>query len=530
MDLGRALSWTAERFPENVAVVADERSYTYREWDVRTNRLARAFGACGAGRGQRVVLAMANGEQHAAAHMAAQKLGALSTPLNVRFSVDELAYCLGDAEPAVVVTDDATSAVMREALDGLESPRDFTVLHAGEDPPADAEALEELAASQSASAPEAEVGESDASVMLYTSGTTGRPKGVPRTHRNEFSAALAHVVQARYGPGESTLGAMPMYHTMGLRSLLSMIVIGGTFVAMPVFKPERAVELIEAEKISSLYLVPTAFWALLQHGGLPEAGRSVTKLAYAGAAMTSSLTEELAEAVEPEVFVNHYGSTEVYTFSIEEDALARPDSAGRPGIHSRLRLVRAEAEERVGPDELVESGETGEIVVSLESDEAFAGYWRRPDADEKALREGWYFTGDLGFFGEDGRLRVAGRVDDMIITGGENVHPLEVEDALGRCPRVAEVAVAGVEHEKWGQEVTAFIVADDAAGAGETAMAVADWARESSGLTSYKRPRRVVVLEEIPKSPVGKILRRKLVAGEFEALADSSEAQEVPPR
>jgi 2-furoate---CoA ligase len=531
MDLRRALSWTAERFPGDVAVTTGERSWTYAEWEARTNRLARAFAARGAGRGDRIVLAMANGEQHAAAHMAAQKLGALSTPLNVRFAAGELSYCLSDAEPAVVVTDDTTTAVMRDALGRLEDG-DFALLHAGEDPPGDAEALEDLAAAQEDAPPEAEVGPDDASVMLYTSGTTGRPKGVPRTHRNEFSAALAHVVQARYGPGESTLGAMPMYHTMGLRSLLSMIVIGGKFVAMPAFKPSPALELIASERISSLYLVPTAFWALLQEGGLAEAGGSVTKLAYAGAAMTTSLTEELAEALDPDVFVNHYGATEVYTFSIEEDARARPDSAGRPGIHSRLRVVRADAEERVGPAEVVEPGETGEVAVSLESDEAFAGYWRRPDADEKALRDGWYFTGDLGFIGDDGRLRVAGRVDDMIITGGENVHPLEVEDAVGRCPQVAEVAVAGVDHEKWGQEVTAFVVATSEAGApADAASAVVEWTRDASGLTSYKRPRRVVVLDEIPKSPVGKILRRKLVAGEFEALADSGErAGEVGSR
>jgi 2-furoate---CoA ligase len=507
VNLGRTLAWTAERYPDRPAI-GGERSFTYAEWDVRTNRLARGLAGLGARRGERVALVMANGERLAAAHLAAQKLGACSTPLNTRFSAEELAYCIEDAGPAVLVSDDAIGELLDEALAKLDdAAKGFEHLRER-----DFEKLIESADSDAA--PGVEVSEDDPSVMLYTSGTTGQPKGVPRSHRAEWSAGVAHVVQARYAAGESTLGAMPMYHTMGLRSLVSMLVVGGKFVAMPAFKPEPALELIEREEISSLYLVPTAFWALTREGGLGEAAASVTKLAYAGAAMTSSLCEELVETLRPEVFVNHYGSTEVYTFTVEEDAAARPASAGRPGLFTRVRLVRADADERVGPDDEIEPGETGEVIASLDSEEAFAGYWQRPDADEKALRDGWYFTGDLGVVGDDGRFQVAGRVDDMIITGGENVHPLEVEDALGHCPSVAEVAVAGVEHERWGQEVTAFVVGEGEADPDE----IDAWVRSESGLSPYKRPKRVVIVSEIPKSPVGKILRRKLTAGEYEAL------------
>jgi 2-furoate---CoA ligase len=443
-------------------------------------------------------MVMSNGERLAAAHMAAQKLGACSTPINTRFSADELAYCIEDAAPAVLVSDEATSDLLSQALDKIDdSAKGFEHVYG--------DGFEQLIeAADSDDAPGAEVSEEDPSVMLYTSGTTGRPKGVPRSHRAEWAAGVAHVVQARYEAGESTLGAMPMYHTMGLRSLVSMMVVGGKFVAMPAFRPEPALELIEREEVSSLYLVPTAFWSLAREDGFADAARSVTKLAYAGAAMTSSLYEELAEALKPQVFINHYGSTEVYTFTID----------GRPGIFTRVRLVRADADERVGPDEVVEPGETGEVIASLDSEEAFAGYWERPDANEKALRDGWYFTGDLGVVGDDGGLEVAGRVDDMIITGGENVHPLEVEDALGRCPGVAEVAVAGVEHERWGQEVTAFVVGED----GAKPEQIEEWVKGDSGLSPYKRPKRVVLVSEIPKNPVGKILRRKLSAGEYEEL------------
>jgi 2-furoate---CoA ligase len=369
------------------------------------------------------------------------------------------------------------------------------------------------------------VGEADVSVMLYTAGTTGRPKGVPRSQHAEVFAGLAHVTQARYSPaGESTLCAMPMYHTMGLRSLVSMVLIGGTTAFLPSFSPEAALNTIERERLSALYLVPTAFWALLQEPGTVEGCVSVRKLAYAGAAMTESLTTRLAEAFQPEVFINHYGSTEVYTFAVESDAIARPGSAGRPGLFTRLRVVEADPERRVTPEEPVARGETGEIIASLDSDEAFAGYWQRPDANDRALRDGWYFTGDLGEVDDEGNLRVSGRIDDMVISGGENVHPLEVEDALARCDGVGEVAVAGVPDDRWGHAVTAFVViSGDNRGDGEAgARRIAKWTRAQSGLAAYKRPKRIVILDALPKSPVGKILRRELVAGNYEPRGEAT--------
>ncbi len=521
--LARALSWTAERYPERIAVAA-RRPLNYREWDARCNQLARGLGALGVGHGDRVALVTGNGEPMATAHLACQKLGAASVPLNVRYSPDELAYCLRDCGPRALVSDDTTAPVVREALAQLETADLLALVHDGEDPPAaGARALEEFIAQQSDGALGVSVSQDDISVMLYTAGTTGRPKGVPRSQRAEVCAGLAHIVQARYGPGESTLCAMPMYHTMGLRSLVSMVLIGGKLAFLPTFAPGGALEAIERERLSALYLVPTAYWALLQETGAEAACASVDKLAYAGAAMTESLTAKLAESLRPAVFVNHYGSTEIYTFSTEEDAVARPGSAGRPGLLTRLRLVQADPTRRVGPDEVVERGETGEIIASLQSDEAFAGYWQRPDANERALRSGWYFTGDVGHLDEEGNLYLSGRIDDMVITGGENVHPLEVEDALARCPEVAEVAVAGVADDKWGHAVTAFVVASSADGTPqERAARIAAWARSDSGLSAYKRPKRVVLIDALPKSPVGKILRRELVAGHYVSRGEAA--------
>jgi 2-furoate---CoA ligase len=175
-------------------------------------------------------------------------------------------------------------------------------------------------------------------------------------------------------------------------------------------------------------------------------------------------------------------------------------------------VVAASPERRVGPDEVLPPGEKGEIIASLASDEAFAGYWNRPDADSRALRDGWYFTGDMGYVDADGELHVAGRVDDMIISGGENIHPVEVEEVLARHPLVGDVAVVGEPDPRWGERVVAFVVPR---GRGLTAEALDHHCREAADLAGFKRPRRVVFVAEVPKTASGKILRRLLRDGQY---------------
>jgi 2-furoate---CoA ligase len=192
----------------------------------------------------------------------------------------------------------------------------------------------------------------------------------------------------------------------------------------------------------------------------------------------------------------------------------KPGCAGKPGFHQRLRVVVADPEGGSGPDDVLPPGVPGEIIVDLRSLEAFQGYWNRPDATGKALREGWYFTGDMGAIDEDGDLYVLGRVDDMIISGGENIHPLEVEDVIAKHPKVAEVAVVGLPDVRWGEIVTAFVVPKDSR---LTQEELDEYCKQCSFLSNFKRPRKYVLVESIPKSPVGKILRRMLRDGQYEA-------------
>ncbi|MGZ3323062.1 MAG: AMP-binding protein, partial [Xanthobacteraceae bacterium] len=357
------------------------------------------------------------------------------------------------------------------------------------------------------------------SVMLYTSGTTARPKGVPRRQRAERAAAVAHVAQNLYGQHERTLGAMPLYHTMGVRSLIAMSLIGGAFVCLPRFDVARALELIAAEKLTNLYLVPTLYHDLLHHERFRATDvTSVRKLGFAGAPMTDGLLQGLKAAFEPDLLVNHYGSSEIYTFTIDQNAVAKPGSAGRAGINQMVRVARLGA---TSPDDIAAPGEEGEIIALLAGDESFEGYWRRPDADAKALRDGWYFTGDTGYFDRDGDLFVTGRVDDMIITGGENVSPVEIESCLSLHPAVLEVAVVGLTDERWGKIVSAFVKRRVVVEPQEL-----DQFCRNSGLANFKRPRRYVFVEAIPKSPVGKLLRRKLLAGEYDPERSNAMSEE----
>jgi len=491
LDLGTSFLASVARDPHALAIADGGVRFTYAEWYRRISALVAGFDALKLKPGDHLVTLLQNNWQAATIHWACQFAGIVITPLNWRSTADELDYCLENAEARALVYEavsaeavkasNAAGAMPRIAV-GLAADHTFETLVASGDgavlPRADAEAW---------------------SVMLYTSGTTAKPKGVPRRQRAERAAALAHVAQNLYRSGERTLGVMPLYHTMGVRSLLAMSLVGGAFVCLPRFEVPRALELIEKERISNLYLVPTLYHDLVHHERFTQADvSSVRKIGFAGASMTDGLLKELAAAFKPELFVNHYGSSEIYTFTIDQNAPNKPGSAGRAGINQMVRVVKLGAS---SPDEAAGSGQEGEIIALLQGDESFEGYWRRPEADAKALRQGWYFTGDTGYFDTDGDLFVTGRVDDMIITGGENVSPVEIESCLSLHEAVSEVAVVGLPDERWGKIVTAFI---------KRSTAVDDKALDefcrASGIANFKRPRRYVFVEAIPKSPVGKLL------------------------
>ena len=501
LDLGTSFLASVARDPNALAIVDGDTRLTYRQWYERISALVAGFDELELEAGDHLVTLLQNRWEAATVHWACQFAGIIVTPINWRATAEELDYVLADAEAKALVYEEASARAVVSSKEAQHHPRISVGV------PDDIPFISLVNEREPDIAPRADA--EAWSVMLYTSGTTAKPKGVPRRQRAERAAALAHVAQNLYRNGERTLGAMPLYHTMGVRSLIAMSLIGGTFVCLPRFEVAQALELIEREKVTNLYLVPTLYHDLVHHERFkPGSVRSVRKLGFAGASMTDGLLKKLSTEFKPELFVNHYGSSEIYTFTIDQEAPKKPGSAGRAGINQMVRVVTLGAK---SPDEIAKPNEEGEIAALLAGDESFEGYWRRPDADAKALRDGWYFTGDTGYMDGDGDLFVTGRVDDMIITGGENVSPVEIESCLSLHDGVSEVAVVGLADERWGKVVTAFVKRSTPVSEDEL-----DQYCRASGLANFKRPRRYVFVETIPKSPVGKLLRRMLVAGDYE--------------
>ncbi len=501
LDLGRTFLQCVERNPGAIGLVDGDLRLSYAAWAGRIGGVMRGLAALGLKRGDHLLSILQNRHQAATLHWACQFMGVVITPLNWRAKADEIDYCLADSGARVLVAE----PVAADAVAGATLAADISRIAIGPQSQFDAWLAEPADPLPQATA-------DDLSLMLYTSGTTGKPKGVPRRQRAERMAALAHVAQNQYGYGERTIGVMPLYHTMGVRSLLALALIDGRFVCQAKFDAPAALAAIAAEEITHLYLVPTLYHDLLAQAEKSGADlRSVRKLGFAGAPMHDALLQRLVAAFKPDLFVNHYGSSEIYTFSVNQHAPAKPGSAGRAGINTRLRVVPLAART---PDLRAAPMEEGQIIADLAGDEAFEGYHRRPDADGKSLVGGWYFTGDTGYFDPDGDLFVTGRVDDMIISGGKNISPTDIESVLSLHPAVDEVAVAGLADERWGQRVVAFVKRR-----GEVSGDALDAHCRASDLQNFKRPREYVFVRAIPKSPVGKILRRLLVAGDYEREA-----------
>lgn len=512
MHLGRAFAAAVARRPQATGVVDGEIRRSYRQWFDDASRVAGGLTALGLRKGDHLVCLLKNRYELTLLYWACHMLGLVYTPLNWRLTGPEVAYCLGDSEAKAIVYEESSEGAAHQAL--TERPGAITI--------AVGQAAQALIGFDQLIAGEAlramvDSDDRDICMMLYTSGTTGRPKGVPRSHANERAAAVSHIAHNQYAFGEVSLGVMPLYHTMGVRVLLASVMLNGTFVCLPVYDTERALRLIQDERVSAMFLVPTLYHDMVKHPALHSYTRpTLANLGYAGMTMNDALSASCLALFKPKRWVNYYGSSEIYTMAFCDHLDLKPGCAGRAGLNQELRVVRADPDPVVSPEEMLGPGESGEIIATLSSPEAFRGYWNRPDANACAIRDGWYFTGDLGAIDEDGELWVLGRVDDMVISGGENIFPEDVENVLSRCPLVSRVAVVGIPDQRYGAKVVAFVepASREASAEKLDAFCVA------SSLARFKRPRAYAFIERIPQSAVGKILRRELKAGNYKLLPD----------
>jgi 2-furoate---CoA ligase len=511
MNIGQVLQRTVERAPESIGLVdttADVR-YTYETWFKRCRETAAALEARGIGQGDYVGAAMRNRVEFSTLYCATQLLGAVFVPYNFRSSSDELTYLVENTDPGLLFYSREVSEAV-EAADWTASPTRI---------PVDSGLTGDVSYENFLSTDEPDmftprfVDPDEVSMVLHTGGTTGEAKLVPRTHRSTYTAAVAHALQNYLSQGESTLGLMSLSHTMGLHSLAATLLLGGKWVIQRSFSAPETVHLIESEEISCLYLVPTVYHDLVHSAATDEADfSSVEHITYAGANMRPATIREIQSQFDPETFVNHYGSTEVYTHAVCDWVREKPNCVGRAGINSAVRVVEPSDYDQLDPTATVADDDLGEIIVDATSPEAFGGYLD-DTVNNQAIADGWFFTGDLGYRDEDGDLFYVGRIDDMIISGGENIYPVEVESVLQSHEAVAEAAVVGRPSERWNQTVAAFVtLADEPADRNFTDVAevLNAHTQDSKTLADFKRPRKYYFIGEFSKSNVGKILRREL--------------------
>lgn len=502
----RLFKQSVARTPETTAVVnlQSGEEYTYQELADAVYAIANGLESRGIGNGDKVAICSANRPEHVITFLATQMIGAIAVPFNFRVSADGVTYHVTDSEATMLLYDSFSEDAVETAIE--QDDLEVQLVYTGDQPGIDASTFDELLESDSTE-PEINVTEDDPSVMLYSSGTTGDPKGIPLDHRASTSRTIINAMGQGYYLGETIIGVMPLYHTVGLHGVLcDALGMSGTYLCHPQFDPEDCVRAIPEWEVTALHEAPTIFSQYLETNAIEKVDlSSVTLIGFSGAPMSSSVFERVVDAFDPDHFANLYGTTEVYgTLSYESlEPGDDPAMTGPANVFIETRIVEVGSND---PDAEVGHGEEGELIVNTTSPVAFNGYWNKSEQTEAAIHEGWFFTGDAARETKDGNVLITGRTDDMVISGGENIHPANVEDVLASHPDVVDVGVIGVPDEEWGEKVKAFVVTEGAISADD----LDQWCLDSESLADFKRPRVYEFLQQLPRNPSGKVMRYKL--------------------
>ena len=497
--------------PDKVAISFEEKRYTFSQLNDRVNRLANALSNLGVNKGDRVAILQVNCNQCVETYFAAAKLGVIYVPLNFRAKGDELTYMLNSAEANSLFVGERYINLVNSFRSELTSVKNCISIESKHD---GMSYYEDMLLSSPAEEVVTEISDDDTTILLYTAGTTGLPKGVMLSHNSFAIYVLENVTPADPELEERNILTVPLYHVAGIQAMMAAIYGGRTLVMERQFEPVGWMELVATEKANRAMMIPTMLKQLIDH---PDFGKydlsSLQVITYGAAPMPLEVIKKAVDVFPGVGFINAFGQTEtastITTLGPEdhiisgteeerEKKLRRLSSIGKPMSDVEMKIVDEEGHE-------LSQGQVGEIVAR--GPRVMTGYWKDEEKTEKTIdKEGWVHTGDIGYVDEDGYFFLAGRATDMIIRGGENISPEEVEAVLHSHPKIEEAAVIGVPDEEWGEQPIAIVVVKQ----GETVTAdeIIEYCRAK--MSSFKRPRSVIFANELPRNPMGKVLKRVL--------------------
>ena len=496
--------------PERDCVVFEGERYTYSEINDRVNQLAHALDGMGVKKGDRIGMLSVNCNQHVEAYFATAKLGGIYVPLNFRSKAEELDYMVKRAEIKVLFVGsrymDLVGSI-RAGLPGLQRIVSVDGAEKGN--------YEELIAPEPVDEIMAEIADEDITILMFTSGTTGRPKAVPLRHDAFVVFALENVEPASPDLEERNILTVPLYHVAGIQAMFPAIYGGRTLIMMRQFELKEWMETVEREKATRAMLVPTMLKWIVENPDFDKYDlSSLSVVTYGAAPMPFEVIKKAIEIMPQVQFINGYGQTEsastLTTLGPEDHRIVGTEeekqkkwkrlqsSIGKPLADVAIRIVDDQG--RVVP-----SNTPGEIHAK--GPRIMKGYWEDEQKTAQTMTsDGWLRTGDMGYVDEEGYVYLTGRADDLIIRGGENIAPEEVEEVINTHPKVAESGVIAVPDAEFGQQPFAYVVLKQ--GESATPEEMMEFCRER--ISSFKRPRGVEFIDELPRNPMGKVLRKKL--------------------
>jgi long-chain acyl-CoA synthetase len=512
LNLAVILRESAKRDPDRVAIILDSFKFTYGQLDALSSQVASSLKAAGLRKGDRVGLMLPNVPQFAIAYFAILKAGGVVVPMNVLLKAPEVSFYMGDSGSRYMMVWDDFAGEALKGIAGLPEVTTFVALKpGGAETPAGTRNFMELMGGDPKFDMETTQGD-DTAVILYTSGTTGKPKGAELTHLNLFMNAHMNSHVFGSGPEDVTLAVLPMFHSFGQSAVMNVALhVGGTLTLVPRFDTEKVLEVIQRDRVTVFPGVPTMFFALLHHPNAAKFDTSSLRIAVSGGA---AIPGEVIQAFERQfktVILEGYGLSETsptatFNISAEERKVL---SIGKPLFGVEMKIFDEQDRELpAGKDNV------GEIVIRGHN--VMKGYWNQPQANAEAFKSGWFHSGDLGYVDDEGYFFIVDRKKEMIIRGGFNVYPREVEEVIYAHPAVAEAAVIGVPDERLGEEVKAVVALKP--GANASAEDIIDFVKER--VAAYKYPRTVQFVDTLPKGATGKILKKELKA-QLEASARS---------